>query len=594
MFKKLKSKTKDEFIEMEVTEESLEPHKHPMIFLFDFEEDVEQQLKKLRFNYFTGSFGATIKVDNERHEEKLLKLNHDYPSNLHEYDVVMLDLTSNKSESFEPSQHCLTNTTGNTAHALLSTYPEQVFDPRPFSINFISRDINELTEKKSIIIAFCGGQNTSKYQLVEITNRGPNVTGSKSYSNFSFYDQFPGYKDRHGRKTNLPNKESKLSPLFEKHLGKIEYQTVFYHPTVWKDKKNQKSDNFIPLLFNEREEIISYAHFVNESIVLVFPNIEDKASFIADLFKTYLPDIMPDVFPFHGEFRWLESGDYPLPGETVVSLKKIEIEEQYHKDIAENEDSLLQIKDKYKFLSDLISETGDTLVSAVETYFKWLGFDSVVNLDDTNPELLEEDLQVDCGAKFLVVEIKGIGGTSTDKDCSQVSKIRYRRAEQRGRFDVYGLYVVNHQRYMPPKSRSNPPFIPVQIKDADLDKRGLLTAYELYKAYFLIEDGILQKAGVRDALFNTGLIRLEPDNLISIGIPNEFYMDGQVAILNLSSVSLKVGDTLLIKKQGEFFKAVIESLQIDGKDVQDCSAGEVGVKFDRKLKKNSELFISKV
>lgn len=592
MFKKLKPKTKDEFLTMEFTEESLEPHKHPMIFLFDFEEEVEHQLKKLRFNYFTGSFGATIKVDNERNKDKLLKLNHDYPSNLHEYDVVMLDLTSNKSESFEPSQHCLTNTSGNTAHAILSTYPEQVFDPRPLSINIISRDINELTEKKSIIIAFCGGSNTSEYQFVEITSHGTSVTSRESYSNFSFYDQFPEYMDRHGRKTILPRKEAKLSPLFEKHSEKMEYQTVFYHPTVWKDRKSHKSDDFVPLLFNEREEIISYAHYVNESLVLVFPNIEDKVSFIADLFKTYLPDIMPDVFPFHGEFRWLESGDYPLPGETEVLQKRVEFEEQYLKDIADNEDALLQIKGRYKFLSDLITETGDTLVSAVEAYLKWLDFDSVVNHDDTNPELLEEDLQVDCGDKFLVVEVKGIGGTSTDKDCSQVSKIRYRRAEQREKFDVYGLYVVNHQRYMPPKSRSNPPFLPVQIKDADLDKRGLLTTYELYRAYFLIEDGILKKAEVRDALFNTGLIRLEPDNLVSIGIPNEFYMDGQIAILNLNSVSLKVGDTLLIKKQGEFFKAVIESLQIDGKNVQNCSAGEVGVKLDRKLKKNTELFIS--
>lgn len=594
MFKKIKQKTNNENVEVEATNSDLEPHKQPMIFLFDFEEEVERQLKELRLNYFTGSFGATVKVENKRHEEKLLKLNYDYPSNLHEFDIVMLDLTSNKAEDFDPGQHQLGNTTGNKAHALLSTYPEQIFDPRPLSICLVSRDLNELFEKKSIMIVFCGAQNKAEYQFVEITGRGASIASRESYSNFSFYNLFPGCKDRHGRKATLPQKESKLSPLFLKHLERISYYTVFYHPIVWKDGKNQKSDDFVPLLFNEREEIISYAHFVEASIVLVFPDIEDKPSFISDLFKTYLPDIIPEIFPFHGEFKWLDSGDYPLPGEVELLQKKVEIEEQYNRDITANEEALVAVKEKYKFLSDLISETGDALVSAIETYLKWLGFDSVVNLDDTNPELLEEDIQVDCGDKFLVVEIKGIGGTSTDKDCAQISKIKYRRAEERGKFDVYGLFIVNHQRYMPPKSRSNPPFTSTQINDANLDKRGLLTTYELYKAYFLIEEGILKKTEVRDALFKTGLICLEPEGLTSIGVAKELYKNGRVAILNLNSINISVGDTLFIKKQGEYFHAVIESLQVEGKDVQSCSDGEVGVKFNKSLKKNSEILVRKV
>src|SRR5690606_33827519 len=107
---------------------------------------------------------------------------------------------------------------------------------------------------------------------------------------------------------------------------------------------------------------------------------------------------------------------------------RVYLEERFNKDIAENKKELDSLKVKYKFLSDLLVESGEALVSAVEEYLKWLEFESVVNLDDTNPDLLEEDIQVDCKGRFLVVEIKGIGGTSTDKDCSQISKIKYRRA----------------------------------------------------------------------------------------------------------------------------------------------------------------------
>ncbi|MFB1101531.1 hypothetical protein ACEWGJ_03025 [Vibrio diabolicus] len=594
MFKIHKPKSKDESIEEVTAVVVEEPHKHPMICLFDFEEDVEKELENLRFNYVTASFGSTVKVANKRHEEKLLKLNHDYPSNLHEFDIVMLDLTVEKSEDFDASLHSLKNTTGNKAHALLSIYPEQVFDPRPLSINIVSDEINELAGKKAIVIAFCGSAISSEYQFVEITAYEASITRRESYSNHTFYKGFSGSRNRHGRKVALPEKGSKLSPLFNQHLDGIEYRSVFNHPDVWEDGKYQKDRNFIPLLLNERDEIVSYAHFQNESLVLVFPDIENKGSFVASLLKTYLPEIMPDIFPFHGEFGWLESGDYLLPGESELLQEKADIEEKYVNDITENENSLLKLKSEFKFLTDLISETGDALVSSIEHYLKWLEFESVVNFDDTNPDILEEDIQVDCGDRFLVIEIKGIGGTSTDKDCSQISKIRYRRAEQRGKFDVFGLYIVNHQRYMPPKSRSNPPFTENQVKDAGHDKRGLLTTYDLYKAYFLIEDGILQKSDVRESLFKTGLITLEPTDLVSIGVPQELFMNGQVAIVNLNDITLAVGDTLIVRKQGDYSRAKVESLQVNGKGVDTCNEGEVGIKLDRKLKKNSELFVRKL
>lgn len=589
-----KNKAQAQVLELADNIELLEPHKHPTICLFDLNGEVEKELVKLRFNCVAGSFGAKVEVNNAQNEKKFMKLNYDYPSNLHEFDVVMLDMTNSTTEKFDPSQHNLENTTGAKARAILSQYPEQIFDPRPISVNIIAREINELISKKSILIAFCGSENNAEYQFVEITSRGYHIAESSSRSNFTFYKDFPPHGKRHGKKVALPEGGSKFLPLFEKHLNGIEYSTIFSHPTVWKDNKRSKVENFIPLLLNERKEILSYAHFVNKSLVLVFPDIKEKVSFVSDLFKTYLPDIMPDIFPFHGEFGWLENGEYLLPGESELLLQRQEIEEKYLKGIEINKESIDELKEKYKFLTDLISETGDKLVYAVEHYLKWLGFESVVNLDDTSPDILEEDLQVDCGDRFLVIEIKGIGGTSTDKDCSQISKIRYRRAEERGKFDVSGLYVVNHQRYMPPKSRANPPFTENQIKDANLDKRGLLTTYELYKAYFLIEASILKKDFVRDELFKTGLISLEPHNLRSLGVPDEYFMAGQIAIVNLNGVSIKKGDTLIVKKQDEYFRATIMSLKLHDTEVESAAFGDIGVKFDKKLKRNSELFVEMV
>ena len=591
MLKKKQAKNVDIDIKQSVCSSELEPYKQPMVFLFDVEYTVFETLKKLRFNSFNGSFGSIVKVNNKKHEKKFLKLNYDYPANLHEFDIVMLDMTKNKTENYDPSQHELVNTSGNTAHALLSTYPEQVFDPRPLAIKIVSKDLNDLCEKKSVIIAFLGAIHISEFQFVEITNHGETVTSRENMSNSGFYQSFPAYKSRNGRKVKLPENDSMLSPLFQKHLDNINFETTFIHPLIWREGKSQRSEHFIPILLNERDEIVSYAHYVEKSIIFVFPDIADKPSFVSELFKTYLPDLIPEIFPYHGEFKWLHDGNYPLPGERQLLRERAELEEKYTKDVALNEKALASLKISYKFLSDLISETGVALVSAVEAYLKWLEFESVVNLDETNPDLLEEDIQIDCNDRFLVIEIKGIGGTSTDKDCSQISKIKYRRAEERNKFDVFGLYIVNHQRYMPPKSRSNPPFTANQIKDAGHDKRGLLTTYELYKAYYLIEEGIMQKADVRESLFKTGLINFEPKNMLFIGTPDEIFLDGQVAILNLKGTNLAVGDTLVVRRNGDYSKAIIQSMQVDGNEVDNCTTGEIGIKLDRKLKKNSDLFL---
>lgn len=590
-----KSKNKDvvSAAEQEHFEEQISVHQHPMICLFDFENEVTKELERLKFNCVSASFGTNIKVNNKQYEEKLLKLNHDYPNNLHEFDIVMLDMTRNNTEDFNQNHHSLKDTRGSKAQALLSHYPEQVFDPRPLSINIVSAEIKELTNKKSIVIAFCGHENIVDYDFVEITANGAKVTAHYTYSNFNFYNNVAQHSNKYGKKVFVPKVKSKLSPLLEKHLDRIEYSTVFFHPEIWENKQYKKIENFIPLLLNEREEIISYTHFIEKSTILVFPDIKEKTEFVSELFKTYLPDIVPDIFPFHGEFGWLNNGEYLLPEEAELLLQKKEVEETYVKDINNIEESIAQLKIKYEFLNDLVSESGEKLVKAVEYYMKWLGFESVVNLDDTNPDVLEEDLQIDYGDRFLVVEIKGLGGTSTDKDCNQISKIRYRRAEQRRKFDVFGLYIVNHQRYIPPKNRANPPFSEHQINDAGLDNRGLLTTYDLYKAYFLIEEDILKKEFVREELFKKGLISLYPRHLTSLGVPDEYFMDGHVAIVNLDGIFLSKGDTVIVKKQDEYFKVTIESLMVNNAEVESAGSGEIGVKFNKKVKKNSELFVDK-
>lgn len=119
-----------------VSKDHIELHKKPLVFLFDFEKEVVEELKKLQINISEGSFGSKIRVDNKKNEHKFLKLLYQFPENLHEFDIVMLDLTKDKFISYELSEHQLLNTSGNTAHALLSEYVSL-----PSSAQFVTRDI---------------------------------------------------------------------------------------------------------------------------------------------------------------------------------------------------------------------------------------------------------------------------------------------------------------------------------------------------------------------------------------------------------------------------------------------------------------------
>ncbi|MDC9502919.1 MULTISPECIES: hypothetical protein [unclassified Pseudoalteromonas] len=592
--RKKQDSTKEKEVKVETDEKSI--HESPQICLFDLDESVLEGFKDASYNCSEGTLGKMVRVPNDRRDQQhFLKLNYSLPVNLHEHDILVFNMDFYEEVDYESIQISLDNVTGHSAHALLSAFPEKIFNPRAYATRILSKEVNEILKKESIVIVFASSQETVRYQQVEINSYENRITNQTDINNTQFYNAFPYCYNKTGKKMKSPDKDTKLTSLLLKYSVGSNYELAFHHPTHWDNSNKQiKDNNFIPLLLNNDGEIISFYHAHSKGAVLVFPCIKDKRSFLLELFNNYLSEIFPNLFPYHGQFGWLDNGEYLLPGEAELIDERADIEKWYIAEVEANEKSIETVKENYSFLRDLISESGDKLVSAVEHYLKWLGFPNVLNLDETTPDLLEEDIQVDCEDRFLVVEIKGVGGTSTDKDCSQISKIRYRRAEQRNKFDVYGLYIVNHQRYMPPKTRNNPPFTENQINDAVLDKRGLLTTYDLYNAYFLIESGVILKDEVRDCLFEYGLVELKPKSLVSIGIPQEYFSSGTVAIIDLNGIRLTKGASLYVKKNDQYSKVEIISLRVNDQDFDEVETGEVGVKLSSSVKSKSEFFVKQV
>jgi hypothetical protein len=162
--------------------------------------------------------------------------------------------------------------------------------------------------------------------------------------------------------------------------------------------------------------------------------------------------------------------------------------------------------------------------------------------------------------------------------CSQINKIKHRREKERKEYDVYALYIVNHERYKVPKERKNPPFSSHQIKDAEIDERGLLTTWEIFKLYNYIDEGITSKSKTRDLILKIGLVKFVPSNFI--GEVKETYRDGYIIILQLKDCSLKTGDKLIISYDDMYKTAIIKNLQVNGQNVPEACEGEVGIELN--------------
>jgi hypothetical protein len=558
----------------------------PQICLIDIDAKAEENLRAAGFNCGAGSFGSPVKFsDSKTH---LLKVDNDLPHNLHEFDIVVIDLKDRAPLDYSSQLEISTGTSADGVF-IVCEYPQTIFDPRPFSGEVAKDDLTDITQRSSIFIIFGSSPKQIEYQFVTMRSSGYTRDRKINLSNYGFLPFGINPANRKGNATEVVEGFA-LSDILKRYNPDFSYEAVFEHPYKYVDGRSVQDEDFIPLIRNMDNGIVSFAQVINSNIALVFPQLKDKKAFLLDLFRTYLPEIKPELFPFSTKFAWLKSEEYRLPGEANLVAQRATLKKEYESRIEAIELAIEENKVKHSFLHNLLKGTGTELVKATEQYFYWLGFDKIENLEENRPQLNEEDLRITLEHGLLVVEVKGISGTSKDSECSQISKIRRRREKERSAHDVSALYIVNHQRYFPPENRTNPPFTKTQITDAESDERGLLTTYDLFKLYFCVEAGIVTKEDARSALLNYGLVTFKPSNSDSLGYPRELYRNNTVGIFELNDMTVRVGDELIIFEQGKYGKVRIEGIQDHNKSVDEASKGEIGFKFSDPIKKSSEVW----
>ena len=337
-------------------------------------------------------------------------------------------------------------------------------------------------------------------------------------------------------------------------------------------------------------------YYSHDYIQFVLPQVEDKAGVLKDLFENVLFRFFSDYFPDIEARSWIHSVAYQLPEELKIQQCIQNKREEYEREIAMMEDEARTISDKNHHLKQLLTESGRPLVEAVKSFLEWLGFENVIDKDDTlrEGELKEEDLCFEYEGTHIYMEVKGINGTSTDAECSQVDKIVNRRMRELKTTDVHGVYVVNHQRNMEPLKRQMPPFNENQIKDAENQSRTLLYTTELFALHSDIENGYITKEQARKDLLHVGLAQFHTC-LESLGTPYTYYKEDTVICIDLHNTQISVGDTLYYKDSLQRLVGLnVEGLQQNKQSVDTVSNGKTGIKVDKKVPRNREIFRNKL
>lgn len=543
------------------------------------------------FDVYDGSLGKMVDVTdhNRRLSHTNLLLNHDFPDNVHEYEVFISDLCKKDIIKYNSEEHTRKEIIGESACYFISNSPETLFNPIPFGCWLLRHNIKNRI-RPIINIIFQAAKQTIKYTIKDIAR----YNSEKIYeeTNYMLTDDF-AKEEIYGEEVRICD-HNFAKILFARFEKEIKYYQTFNHPKEYdiETKKLVPLTNFIPLLRNIHGEIVSYIWQSKREITFMLPQLDSKIQLLDILFKEILYCHYSEFFPSIEECSWRNKRQYYLPGQQYLQEKKESVISKFNEDIKEIDLKITENKENYKFLHDILTESGSALVSALITYLKWLGFEKVIDKDETvENDVFEEDIQADLGGKgLLIIEVKGLHGTSKDSECAQISKIRYRRCEERNKFDVYGLYIVNNERSVEPLKRTIPPFNDNQIKDAKNDKRGLLYTWQLYNLYFNIENGLISKEEARERMLMTGLVDFSP-KLIELGKPYAYYHKKTVICIELDNVQLSDRYALAYEENGQYILLQIEELKQNNSSIHQVSNGKVGIKVDRSVPNINMLYL---
>ncbi len=560
------------------------------ICCFDLDKDSIDYFNSLGLNVYEGSLGSVFSIDWEKSTTSVVKVlvDYDYPANLHEYYVFVADTDNASEKNYKSSEHRVKNIESKEDRCLTCHHPISKLDLRPYGTNVLKHVFDKISNSKRIEVVFIGPQHEVEYTSDGLVRHSPNTHGP--YNNYSAWNILHG-EDKYGERVSLG--EYKLSyTLFESRQSQIKYYHTFHIPSRQYDDELKQDRAYCSLLENENGECISYAFSPSDDYIqFVLPQVENKSALIKDLFEKFLFENFSQFFPDIEANRWIHQPEYRLPEEKQIDAEIVAKREEYEKEIAALEQKSEEVSLKYAFLKEMLISTGDQLVKAVKAYMEWLGFENVIEKDETveDGQPKEEDLALNYYDQLILLEVKGINGTSTDSECSQIDKVVYRRIKQLDKTNVHGVYIVNNQKNVEPLKRLMPPFNDTQVSDAINQDRTMIYTTQLFALYSDIENGFITKEEARKCFLTPGLADFH-SSLFSLGEPYKYFQGNTVICIDLAGKKVSAGDKIFYKDK--FHRLVclnVESIEQNKQPIKSAEYGKTAINVGVKVPNGVEI-----
>ena len=277
--------------------------------------------------------------------------------------------------------------------------------------------------------------------------------------------------------------------------------------------------------------------------------------------------------------------EYEPPRVRALRQEIAEIEEATRARVRALEEQIEAEREQHGYLHELLTASGDGLVQAVIRTLKTLGFRDVRDVDaaaeakgDTGPR--REDIQLMDAAVPVLVEVKGVRGTSKESGSLQVHKYLAPRMREWNNPNIRGLSIINHQRYLPALDREHEhAFQRDVLINAEEQGFGLLTTWDLFR----LARGFLAHGWKHEdvaGLFVTdGRIHPIPSHYELIGVIDGYWEKASVLGLRVQTGEVRVGDRVAFELPVEFAEEEIVSLRLDEESVDRAATGmHVGVR----------------
>ena len=575
----------------------------PKVLLLDLKDGSGAVLRNVGHNVHLGTLGTPFSVA-KSNSYRIIPADYRVP-NYAEQEIVIVDLAPNRT--LEQATAQLDPIEGNCDYWAKCNSGE--IDPRPLASEIFRPSFDTILAHGGIFVVFADFADGSNITYARYTGRGIDSLNSKfrlwSFLTTLMAERFEIEFQQGKEVVQAVDSSTALGRVINRHLKGARFSCVFgplRNVGGSPYDRNPAFEAWLTLATDKYGAPVAGVIKPNRNFkgfVFILPQISNKSAFLEDFLRDVLPELVPELFPYADSKHWVEKDEYQVSEVIEIQQRILEIEEDAGKRVRELEEEISRLKEQTRYLTQLLTETGDTLVKAVQSTLESLGFLSVIDVDEEMKKTGEagtkrEDLRI-VDSTTLLIEVKGITGLPTDDDALQVSKYVVVRMREWNHTNVQGLGIINHQKGVPPLGREHyKPFRDDILVNAEEQRFGLLMTWDLFRlARSFLKLG-WQFEQVKPIFFSVGRIEPTPIHYEFVGIVDHFWEQVGAAGVQLESGQISKGDTLAFALPVEYEEQVVESLQVENQDVEIARAPSLlGIKTEltkQQLRKGTRVY----